>query len=150
MFFFLLNNWIWQEYKTSYMTQITEVIFGKHTTNRTEMQMQINQPQIRWVLMFMVRKESWTEPNNTGNWILDLTMMWSVKVVAWSGKPSRVKKDKIWRHACDWPCLGGPGEGSCRSPDWPTGSAVDSALVEREWRREAARGQEEGWHPRNG
>ncbi len=45
------------------MTQITEVISGKHTTNRTEMQMQINQPQIRWMLMFMVRKESWAEPN---------------------------------------------------------------------------------------
>lgn len=28
--------------------------------------------------------------------------------------------------------------GACRSPDWATDSAVDSALVEREWRREAA------------
>lgn len=28
--------------------------------------------------------------------------------------------------------------GSCRSPDWATGSAVDSALVERECRRDAA------------
>ena len=44
----------------------------------------------------------------------------------------------------------GAGEVACRSPDWPWGSAVESALVERECRREAARGEEEegGGHPR--
>lgn len=41
-----------------YVTHITEVIFAKHTTNQTETQMQINEPQIGWMLMFMVRKES--------------------------------------------------------------------------------------------
>ncbi len=94
-FFFLLNNWIWQEHKTSYMTQITEVIFGKHTTNQTETQ--INQPQIRWMLMFRVRKEQkrWKYNfTNEHNSHLHLTKTESVKVVAWSGKPSWVKKKK--------------------------------------------------------
>lgn len=36
---------------------------------------------------------------------------------------------------------------SCRSPDWPWGSAVERALVEREWRREAARETKGGQHP---
>lgn len=30
------------------------------------------------------------------------------------------------------------GGGACRSPDGPWGSVVERALVEREWRREAA------------
>lgn len=39
---------------------------------------------------------------------------------------------------------------ACRSPDWLWGSAVDRALVEREWRREAARDSRGGRHPDRG
>ena len=39
---------------------------------------------------------------------------------------------------------------SCRSPDWPWGSDVERALVEREWRREAAGDRRGGQHPDQG
>lgn len=39
------------------------------------------------------------------------------------------------------------GGGACRSPDGPWGSVVERALVEREWRREAAADRKRRAHP---
>lgn len=62
-----------------------------------------------------------------------MSSLTNTKHATWSVK---VSPERAMLNHADWKI--GKGGGACRSPDWATGSAVDSALVEREWRRDAA------------
>lgn len=56
----------------------------------------------------------------------------SVRILALTGIPAGCHLKKVMYECMPAAPNDEPGEGSCRSPDWPTGSAVDNALVERE------------------